>query len=110
MSRRRPSPVLIVGFSHYLLAATALFAIGLFGLLTRRNAIRMLLAIELMLTAANLAFAACSSFLGNLTGQIFVLFVVVVAAAEVTVGLSIVVAIHRSHQHLDVDRLNLLRR
>ncbi len=98
-----------MNLSHYLIAASALFAIGLFGVMTRRNAIRMLLSIELMLNAANLAFAASSSFQGNLTGQLFVMFVIIVAAAEITVGLAILVVMYRSFQHLNADQLDLLK-
>lgn len=95
--------------THYLIAAALLFSIGLFGVMTQRNAIRILLSVELMLNAANLAFVAASSFLGNLTGQLFVMFVIVVAAAEVTVGLAILVVMHRSFQHVNADQLDLLK-
>ena len=95
--------------SPYIILSVALFVIGVLGILTRRNAIFMLLSIEIMLNAANLAFVAFSRLHGNLTGQIVALFVITVAAAEVAVGLAIVVILYRSRGTLSVDEINMLK-
>ena len=93
----------------YLLVAALLFAIGLGGALVRRNAILVLIGIELMLNAVNLAFVAFSQASGKLDGQIFVLFVIVVAAAEAAVGLGIIILTARNRQSLNVERADLLK-
>jgi NADH-quinone oxidoreductase subunit K len=93
----------------YLTLAAALFTIGAAGLLLRRNALIMFMSIELMLNAVNLTFVAAGSELQVLEGQIAALFVVVVAAAEVTVGLAIIVAVFRKRATADVDELSGLR-
>ena len=93
----------------YIVLSVALFIIGAVGILTRRNAIFMLLSIEIMLNAGNLAFVAFSRLHGNLTGQIVALFVMTVAAAEVAVGLAIIVLLYRSRGTLRVDEANLLK-
>ena len=94
---------------HYVVLSIALFVVGILGILTRRNAIFMLLSIEIMLNAANLAFVAFSRLHNNLTGQIVALFVITVAAAEVAVGLAIIVLLYRTRGTLRVDEINLLR-
>jgi NADH-quinone oxidoreductase subunit K len=93
----------------YMTLAAALFAIGAAGLLLRRNALIMFMAIELMLNAVNLTFVAAGRELGILEGQLSVLFVMVVAAAEVTVGLAIIVAVFRRRATASVDELAELR-
>ena len=93
----------------YMLLAAGLFAIGAVGLLVRRNALVMFMSIELMLNAVNLTFVAAGRELGLLEGQLAVLFVMVVAAAEVTVGLAIIVAVFRARQTTQVTDLNSLR-
>ncbi len=93
----------------YVDLAIILFAIGLVGFLVRRNAIVMFMSVELMLNAANLALVAFSHTVGNLNGQIMALFVMVVAAAEVCVGLAIIVAIYRARRSTSVDDINLLK-
>ena len=93
----------------YLTLSAMLFAIGLAGALTRRNSIMVLIGIELMLNAANLALVAFSRFTNNLDGQVFVFFVMVVAAAESAVGLAIIIAVYRTRQTLNVDQINLLK-
>ena len=100
---------LAVGLHHYLTVSVILFAIGLYGLLTRRNILLILLSIELILNAANLSFVAFSSYWGNLTGQVLVFFTMIVAAAEVTVGLAIVVLLFRKKRTVSVDELNTLK-
>jgi NADH-quinone oxidoreductase subunit K len=92
----------------YLTLAAALFVIGLAGVLTRRNALIMFMSIELMLNAVNLTFVAGGSLVGNLQGQVSVFFVLVVAAAEVVVGLAIVMAVFRRRRTADVDTLSEL--
>ena len=93
----------------YLLVAALLFAIGLAGALTRRNAILVLIGIELMLNAVNLSFVAFAYQWHRVQGQIFVFFVMVVAAAEAVVGLAIIIAIFRSRSTLNVDQVNLMK-
>jgi NADH-quinone oxidoreductase subunit K len=95
--------------THFVALATLLFAVGAAGVLLRRSGIAILLGIELMLNAANLALVAFSREHGQLDGQVLVFFVMAVAAAEVAVGLAILVAIFRKQQSIDVDRLNTLR-
>ncbi len=89
----------------YLIVSAALFAIGAFGLLVRRNPLIMFMCVELMLNAANLAFVTFSSALNDIAGRTTVFFVLVVAAAEVVVGLSIVVALMRRRPHITSDDL-----
>ena len=94
---------------YYLTLSAVLFAIGLAGALTRRNAIIVLIGIELMLNAANLTFVTFSRVLGDIGGQAVVFFVLVVAAAEVVVGLGIVVAIYRRRRTSSADDLHVLK-
>ena len=99
----------MIPLHHYLVVASLLFVIGLFGMLVRRNILMVLLSIELILNSANLSFVAFSSFLGDLTGQAVVFFTMIVAAAEVTVGLAIVVLFYRKKNSTDTDELNTLK-
>jgi NADH-quinone oxidoreductase subunit K len=87
---------------YYLLLSAALFAIGLFGVLTRNNALIFLMSVELMLNAANINFVAFSVYHGNLTGQVFALFVIALAAAEVAVGIGIFLVLYRNFGDVDV--------
>ena len=98
-----------VGPAWYMLLAAALFVIGLAGVLTRRNALIMFMSIELMLNAVNLTFISAGTALGDLAGQVSVFFVLVVAAAEVTVGLAIVVAVYRRRGTANVDELSEMK-
>jgi NADH-quinone oxidoreductase subunit K len=93
----------------YLTLAALVFAIGLFGVLTRRNAVGILLGIELMLNAVNINLVAFGAALHDLTGQVFALFVITVAAAEVGIGLAIVILIYRNRETINVDEVNLLK-
>jgi NADH:ubiquinone oxidoreductase subunit K len=93
----------------YLLLAAAVFAIGLFGVLTRRNAVGILLGIELMLNAVNLNLVAFARALGDVAGWVFALFTVAVTVAEVAVGLAIVIVIFRVRRTVEADHLSLLR-
>jgi NADH-quinone oxidoreductase subunit K len=99
----------MVGLSHYLVLSAALFALGVIGVFVRRNAIVIFMCIELMLNAVNLAFIAFSRYLQALDGQVFVFFVMTVAAAEVAVGLAIIVVVFRSRQTVRIDEINLLK-
>jgi NAD(P)H-quinone oxidoreductase subunit 4L len=100
-----------IGLTHYLVLSAVLFCIGLFGALTRRNAVIILMCIELMLNAVNISLIAFSSYVVPqlLTGQVFAIFVMVVAAAEVAVGLAIVLAIFRHFSNIDTNDINLLK-
>jgi NADH-quinone oxidoreductase subunit K len=93
----------------YMALAAVLFLIGAAGLLLRRNALIMFMSIELMLNAANLAFIGFARANQNLSGQVFVFFVIAVAAAEVAVGLALIVAIFRAKHSIDVDQVSSLK-
>ena len=95
--------------AHYIFLAVILFAIGAIGVLVRRNAIVIFMCIELMLNACNLAFVAFARMHGNLDGQVVAFFVMVVAAAEVVVGLAILMAIYRARRSASVDDASLLK-
>ncbi len=94
---------------HYLALSIALFCIGIFGLLFRKNAIIMFMCVELMLNAVNIALVAFSKMHGDTDGQIFVFFIMVVAAAEVAVGLAILMMLYRNMHSTDTDSLNQLK-
>lgn len=94
---------------HYLVVSAILFSLGTFGVLTRRNAIVIFMCIELMLNAVNLTFIAMSSFIGNMQGQVFVFFVMAVAAAEAAVGLALMIAFFRNRTSIDVEDFKLLK-
>jgi len=100
-----------IGLEHYLVLSTVLFAIGLYGALAKRNAIIILMSIELMLNAVNIAMVAFSRYIvpALLTGQIFAIFIIVVAAAEATVGLAIVIGIYRNRETIDATEINLMK-
>ena len=100
-----------LGLEHYLILSAILFAIGLFGALTKRNAVIILMCIELMLNAVNITMVAFSSYIVPelLTGQVFAIFIMVVAAAEVAVGLAIILAIYRGTVDIDVSKINLMK-
>lgn len=97
--------------NHYLALSAILFCIGIYGVLTRRNAIGILMSIELLFNAANINFIAFSKFITPqaLTGQIFAVFVITIAAAEATVGLAIVILIYRHHKEINVDKINIMK-
>ncbi|HEX9616918.1 MAG TPA: NADH-quinone oxidoreductase subunit NuoK [Anaerolineales bacterium] len=99
----------MVPVSYYITLSAILFTLGALGVLIRRNAIVIFMSVELMLNAANLAFVAFSQMYASLNGQVFVFFVMTVAAAEVAVGLALIVAIFRNKHSIDVDELSTLR-
>lgn len=100
-----------VGLEHYLVLSAVLFCIGLYGVLTKRNAVVILMCIELMLNAVNISLIAFSGYIVPLmlTGQVFSIFVIVVAAAEVAVGLAIILAIYRGLTDIDANNINLMK-
>ena len=95
--------------THYLVVSALLFGVGLYGAFTRRNAIALLLSIELIMLAVALSFTASSSHLGTPGGQVFAIFVITIAAAEAAVGLSLIISIFRNQKDVDLDRLTLLK-
>ena len=92
-----------------LIFAAVIFAAGVYGVLARRNAVLVLMSIELMLNAVNVNLVAFSAYLHQLTGQVFALFVITVAAAEIGIGLAIVILIYRNRETINVDEINLLK-
>jgi len=100
----------MVELSQYLIVAAALFSLGVIGLfLNRKNVITILMCVELMLLAVNINFVAFSHFLNDLSGQIFVFFVLTVAACEVAVGLAILVSFYRLRRSIDIEDINTLQ-
>ena len=99
----------MVSLHSYLILSAILFAIGTIGVLTRRNAIVIFMCVEMMLNAVNLTFVALSKYLGSLDGQIFVFFVMTVAAAEAAVGLALMIAFFKNKESIDVEDLNLMK-
>ena len=99
----------MVSVQQYMILSAIIFSIGTFGVLTRKNAIVIFMCIELMLNAVNLTFIALSNHLGNMDGQVFVLFIMAVAAAEAAVGLALMIAFYRNRDSIAVDDFNLLK-
>jgi NADH-quinone oxidoreductase subunit K len=99
----------MVPIAYYLVLSAILFALGVVGFLIKRNLITLFMSIELMLNAVNLTFVAFAWQWRSLNGQVFVFFVMVVAAAEAVVGLAIIIAVYRTRETLNVDRVNLLK-
>jgi len=99
----------MVPTSYYMVLSGILFTIGVIGVLVKRNPIVIFMCIELMLNAANLSFIALGRHFGQVNGQMYVIFALAVAAAEVSVGLGIIVAIFRSKETIDIDEVNLLK-
>ena len=98
-----------IPIEFYLILSAALFALGVTGVLIRRNAIIVFMCIELMLNSANLTLVTFSSYLGNSIGQIFVFFVMAVAAAEAAVGLAIIIALFRNKLTVNIDEINIFK-
>ena len=101
----------MIGLAHYLILASLLFGMGIFGVLSKRNAIAVLMSVELMLNAVNINFVAVEKFVtpGTGLGQMIALFVIVVAAAEVAVGLALVISIYRHKKSVNLNDFNLLK-
>ena len=101
---------MVIGLGHYLTVGAILFALGIFGIfLNRKNVIIILMSIELMLLAVNINFVAFSSFLGDLVGQVFAMFVLTVAAAEAAIGLAILVVYFRNRGTIAVEDINVMK-
>lgn len=98
-----------ITIEYYLILSAFMFLVGIAGVLTRRNAIVVFMCIELMLNSANLTMITFSSFLGSSVGQLFVFFVMTVAAAEAAVGLAIIIAIFRNKLTVNIDEINILK-
>jgi NADH-quinone oxidoreductase subunit K len=99
----------LVPLTHILALSVILFTLGVAGFIVRRNIITIFMCIELMLNAVNLAFIGFSRYLGNIDGQVFVFFVIVVAAAEAAVGLAIIIAVQRNRETLSIDEIDSLK-
>ena len=99
----------MIPLSHYLVVSSLLFAIGVLGVLVRRNFIIILMSVEIMLNAANLNLVAFSSYLDSMAGQIVSLFIIAVAAGEAAVGLAIIIVVFRGKIATNVDQINLLK-
>ena len=101
----------MVGLEHYLILSSVLFVIGLYGALTRRNAVVVLMCVEIMLNAVNIALVAFSAYIigAALAGQVFAIFVMVVAAAEAAVALAIIITIYRNRESIDITNVNLMK-
>ncbi|MFH1003333.1 MAG: NADH-quinone oxidoreductase subunit NuoK [Chloroflexota bacterium] len=100
-----------MGLEHYLVLSAVLFSIGLYGALIKKNAVVILMCVEIMLNAVNIAMVAFSRFVVPtlLTGQVFAVFIMVVAAAEAAVGLAIIIAVYRHRETIDVTKIDLLK-
>jgi len=99
----------MIGLSHYLILSGILFSVGLIGVLRRKNLLMLFFATEIMLNAANIAFAAIGSHYGDLSGQMFAFFIVAVAASEVAVGLGLLVILYKKYGTLDLDNFMVMK-
>jgi len=99
----------MIGLTHYLVLAAILFSIGIVGAVRRKNLLMLFFATEIMLNAANIAFAALSSYLGDLSGQMFAFFIVAIAASEVAVGLGLLILLYKKYGTLDLDNFTMLK-
>jgi len=98
-----------IGLNHYLVLSTILFAIGLIGVMKRRNLLLLFFATEILLNSVNIAFAAISHFYGDLTGQMFAFFVIAIAASEVAVGLGLLIVWHKRHNNIDLEYMSTMK-
>ena len=99
----------MIPLEYYLMLSTAMFCIGAYGVLTKRNAIVILMCIEIMLNAVNLNFVVFSVYHGNVVGQVFALFSIAIAAAEVAVGLAIILSLYNRHKTIDAQEVRILK-
>jgi NADH-quinone oxidoreductase subunit K len=99
----------MIPLEYYLFVSAIMFSIGTIGVLTRRNAIVIFMCVEMMLNAVNLTFVAFSRYLGNIDGQVFVFFIMTVAAAEAAVGLALMIAFYNNRESIDVEDVNLMK-
>jgi len=98
-----------IGLNHYLVLSTILFAIGLVGVMKRKNLLLLFFATEILLNSVNIAFAAISHYYGDLTGQMFAFFVIAIAASEVAVGLGLLIVWHKRHNTIDLDIMTSMK-
>lgn len=98
-----------IGLNHYLVLSTILFAIGLVGVMRRKNLLLLFFATEILLNSVNVAFAAISHYYGDLTGQMFAFFVIAIAASEVAVGLGLLIVWYKRHNSIDLDTLMTMK-
>ncbi len=98
-----------IGLNHYLVLATILFAIGLYGVIRRKNLLMLFFATEILLNSVNIGFAAISHYYGDLTGQMFAFFVIAIAASEVAVGLGLLIVWYKRHNSIDLDEMSVMR-
>jgi len=98
-----------IGLEHWLILSAVLFAIGLYGVLAKRNAVVILMSIEIMLSAVNITMVAFSRYGQYITGQIFVIFIMVVAAAEVSIGLALIISIYRRRKSVDAEKFDMMK-
>jgi len=98
-----------IGLNHYLVLSTILFAIGLVGVMRRKNLLLLFFATEILLNAVNIAFAAISHYYGDMTGQMFAFFIIAIAASEVAVGLGLLIVWYKRHGSIDLDALTTMK-
>lgn len=98
-----------ITLTHYLVLSAILFSVGLAGVLRRKNLLMLFFATEIMLNAANVAFAAISSYIGDISGQLFALFIIAIAASEVAVGLGLLILIYKKYGTLDLDKFTVMK-
>ena len=99
----------MLALNNYLIVSAILFSIGTIGVLTRKNAIVIFMCVEMMLNAVNLTLIAFSKYLGNIDGQVFVFFIMTVAAAEAAVGLALMIAFYKNRESIDVEDINVMK-
>ena len=99
----------MIPLTYYLILSTIVFSIGLYGIMTKRNGVRLLMSVELMLNAANINLVAFSSYNNDMSGQVFTLFSIALAAAEAAIGFAILLSIYRMRDMIDIDNINVLR-
>jgi len=99
----------MIGLEHYLILSAILFSIGLVGVIRRKNLLMLFFATEIMLNAANIAFAAISSYYNDLSGQMFAFFIIAIAASEVAVGLGLLILLYKKYGTLDLDNFTMLK-
>ena len=98
-----------IGLNHYMVLSTILFAIGLVGVMKRKNLLMLFFATEILLNSVNIAFAAISHYYGDLTGQMFAFFVIAIAASEVAVGLGLLIVWHKRYNNIDLDFMTRMK-
>ena len=99
----------MLALNNYLILSAILFSVGTIGVLVRRNAIVIFMCVEMMLNAVNLTLIAYSKYLGNIDGQVFVFFIMTVAAAEAAVGLALMIAFYKNRESIDVEDINIMK-